>query len=293
MRNISYIHHLFIFGLALYTYSSGECQESPKIIEAEHSIVYSVENRFAGWPANCAATIFQGDEIVVGFIEGGYELQDGHNLAEPYNVWLARSKDGGETWETSNPDKYVGDYGSLPDLQVLEEAINFKDPGFMMRIVGTGYHGAEDPRGHFFYSYDRGVNWKGPYRLNINGLGNQLTKYSLNELTPRTDYVITGENDCMLFLSAREKGVFGTDRLFCIKTMDGGLNFEFTGWVISAFEDEGKTKVPKVNLYEDKTRNPYATECRAVMSSSLKSTDGTLLSAIRRKYIVKGGTDKH
>ena len=30
-----------------------------------------------------------------------------------------------------------------------------------MRIVDTAYHGVNDPRGHFFYSYDAGLSWKG------------------------------------------------------------------------------------------------------------------------------------
>ena len=260
-------------------------------IEAEHVVIYSDDDRFAGWPANASAAIFPDDEILTGFIEGPYELQDGHNLGELYHAWLARSKDGGMTWTTGNPEKYVGDFGDKPELLVLDEPVNFLAPGFVMRVVGTAYHGADDPRGHFFYSLNKGGSWNGPYR--INGMDwSFLNRYGLDELTPRTDYIVTGENECIFFISAREKGEFGTDRLFCIKTDDGGQSFNFLGWVIKPFQKDAPNK-RKVELYENEEKNPYATECRAVMSSSLMLEDGTLLSSIRRKFIIRGGTDKH
>lgn len=262
-------------------------------VDAEHVIVYSGADRFAGWPANCAAEIFPGDELITGFIEGGVDVDDGHNLAEPYTNWLARSNDGGQSWEAWDPEDYVGDFGDQPELMDLSEPMNFRTGDFVMRIVGTGYHGANDPRAHFFYSNDRGKSWKGPFAFNGFDPLEYPGMFNLTELTPRTDYLVTGKHECIVFVSAREEGVFGSDRLFCIKTTDGGQHFEFLGWVIQPYQEKDAKEVRKVDLYDNKERNPYATECRAVMSSSVIMEDGTLLTAIRRKFIVRGGTDRH
>jgi len=65
----------------------------------EHVVVYHEDGRFAGWPANNGFWVFADDEILVGFIEAEYELGKGHNAKEPYLNWLARSKDGGMTFD--------------------------------------------------------------------------------------------------------------------------------------------------------------------------------------------------
>ena len=270
-----------------------EIINAQKKVDAEHVIVYYGKDRFAGWPANCASAIFHGDEMITGFIEGGYELGDGHNLAEPYTNLLARSKDGGHSWQTWDPENYVGDFGDQPELKKLCAPLDFNSGDFMMRIVGTAYHGAKDPRAHFLCSFDRGESWLGPYGFEGFDPSAFLDKYGLTELTPRTDYLVTGKRECIVFISAREIDVFGSDRLFCIQTKDGGQSFDFLSWVIKPFELQDTLRVPKVDLYSNEERNPYATECRAVMSSTVATKDGTLLTAIRRKYIVKGGSDRH
>jgi len=267
--------------------------QAQKKVDAEHVRVYYGKDRFAAWPANCASAIFQGDELVCGFIEGSYALKEGHNLAEPFANWLARSEDGGKSWKTWDPEQYVGDFGDQPALTRLPAAIDFGSSDFMMRIVGTGYHGANDPRAHFLCSYDRGASWHGPYGFTGFDPKEILGSYGLTELTPRTDYLVTGDRECIVFVSAREKDVFGSDRLFCIKTMDGGQSFEFLSWIIKPFEIQDSMHVRKVDLYSKRERNPYATECRAVMPSTVITKDGTLLTAIRRKYIVIGGSDRH
>ena len=261
---------------------------------SEQIIVYAKKGRYAAWPANNGAFIFDGDEILAGFTEGTYELQKGnHNIAKPYFSFLARSKDGGETWQAFDPENFVGDFGDEPEFKVLEAPINFKAPGFVMRIVGTSYHGAEDPRGHFFYSYDKGATWNGPYSFGDMLHHPEIEKYGLGEITPRTDYVVTGKNECLVFLSARLKDKFATDRLFCMKTADGGQTFQFMGWVVKPFLEDEADKSFKVPLYADTSKNPYATQCRAVMSQTFKLKDGKLLSVMRRKYDPKGEQAKN
>jgi hypothetical protein len=284
---------LFFFLLTIPFFTVTPSVNAQEKVNAQHVIVYHGADRFAGWPANNAAAIFPGDEIVVGFIEGAVEVGDGHNLAEGYTNWLARSRDGGLTWSCQDPEGYVGDFGDRPELQKLQKPVNFTKPGFMMRVVGTGYHGATDPRAHFFWSGDRGQTWKGPYAFSGIDLSEGTEAYNLTERTPRTDYIVQGRRECILFFSAREKGVFGSDRLFCIQTTDGGKRFEFLGWVEKPYDPADTSGTRKVNLYDDASRNPFATECRAVMASSLLADDGTIYTAVRRKYIVNGGTDRH
>ena len=263
----------------------------PHIKDVRHVIVYAQKGRFPAWPANNGAFIFDDNKMLVGFSEGPYKLRKGHNIGEPITSWLARSNDGGESWKAYNPEKFVGDFGDMPKLNELEKPIDFQKPGFVMRIVGTSYHGAMDPRGHFFYSYDTGITWNGPY-----GFGDllnhpELKKYDLKELTPRTDYIVTGKNECLLMLSARFKDEFGSDRLFCVKTFDGGQTFHFMGWIVRPYLVKDARDSFKVPLYEDTLKNPYATQCRAVMSQTFKLSDAKLLSVMRRRYTPNSGED--
>ena len=262
--------------------------------DADQIIVYAKENRFAAWPANNGAWLLEGDEILVGFTEAPYVLKKNeHNIGKPMSSWLARSTDGGENWKAFDPEDYVGDFGNQPELKTPEEPIDFKAPGFVMRIVGTAYHGANDPRGHFFYSYDGGISWKGPFSFGDLIHHPEIEKYGLGEITPRTDYIVTGKNECLFFLSARETGKFGTDRLFCIKTKDGGKTFEFMGWIVKPYKKSELAETTLVALYKNEWENPYATECRAVMSQTFKLQNGKLLSVMRRKYIPEEGDPKN
>lgn len=258
---------------------------------AKHSIIYHQLGRFAGWPANSGGCIFDDQEIVVGFTEAAYKLSNSHNSDGPYQSWIARSKDGGSTWSYNDPENFVGDFGKKPDLKKLTSPINFTHPRLMMRFVGDSYHGAEDGTGHFFYSYDKGTSWQGPYNVGDMLQWPEFAGTDLNELTPRTDYIIKNQKECLLFFSARTAGKFGSDRLFCIKTEDGGLSFQFQGWVIPPGTAKGN--FPKVQLFEDDAKNPYAHECRAVMSQSVLLKDGTIVSSIRRKYVTTDKAELH
>lgn len=284
--NMKKLFPVFIVIIMLYG-CSGNQDKSPVISEvenAEHVIVYSQSGRFAGWPANNGIWLFHGNEILVGFTEAEYKLSDSHNAIEPYRSWLARSRDGGITWTCGDPSGYVGDFGDMPELIQVTVPIEFDHPEFALRVVGEGYHGCGDPRGHFFFSLDAGNTWSGPFGFgDLTGFP-ELQKYNLTEITPRTDYIITGKTECLIFMGAREAGVFGSDRLFCIQTTDGGQTFQFRGWVVKPFREDEMEGVVTVNLFDDPARNPFATECRAVMSESLRLPDGRMISVMRRKY---------
>jgi len=229
-------------------------------ISTKHLVVFSNNNKFAGWPANNGVWSWNGQEILVGFTLGDFEEKDGHNIGEKRQSVLARSLDGGETWKLEDPDNFVGDISSR---RLLTEPINFKDPDFALRIEGTGYHGSDDSLGSFFYSMDRGRSWRGPYILNTL---NEVTELTGLEFTPRTDYLIEDSQKCLIFMSVRKPGVFGSDRLFCARTTDGGLTFQFISWVVPPSD-------------------PY----RAVMPASVRCSHHKLVTVVRRREI---GTDR-
>lgn len=228
-----------------------------------HRIVYAEHGRFAGWPANNGVWIWpERDEILVGFTTGDYVVNSGHNIDIPYENYLARSPDGGLTWQVEHPHPYVGSGNSL---QTVPGAIDFAHPDFAMRVIGDAYHGSEEKRGGFVFSYDRGKTWQGPYGFcGLAGSPN-LEKA---EFTPRTDYLIGGSADCLFFLSVRSPAEWGADRTFCACTKDGGLTFKFVAWIVPPSD-------------------PY----RAVMPSTIRCSANKLVSAVRRRNMTGGDDD--
>ena len=146
----------------------------PKVIR--HVTVYSKAGRYGGWPANHGVWSW-GNEIVVGFSAAYYQWigPDRHpyDRSKPEEPYLARSVDGGETWAIEPTPAlvppegmYTGDAGreaSLPNCR----GDRFPQPGFCMTLRMSD---AQKGRSWFFYSYDRGKTWKGPFRLSDAGL---------------------------------------------------------------------------------------------------------------------------
>ncbi len=270
-----------------------------KVENTEHVVVYYEKDKFLGWPANNGSWSADGVNMLVGFTHGDYKLiKDNHNIGGNQKSWLARSTDMGQTWEGYNPDNYVGDFNNKPELQTLENPIDFSHPQFAMRLVGTSYHGAYDERGHFFYSYDAGKTWSGPYRLGVDNIREwpELKNTTLSddiELTPRTDYVVNGKDECLVIMSVRPKGEFATDRLFCMRTVDGGLTFKFVSWVVPPYDETKDDLSLKVKLEEDDAQNPHPNQCRAVMSQTIKLENGKLISSMRRRYKAHNWVDAY
>ena len=203
--------------------------------KVKHVKVYYEEGMFGGWPANHGVWNW-GDEILVGFSKGQYKDlgPDRHNFDKenPELHVLARSLDGGETWTVEDPgaldgDLVVPDNGSYhglirKDIKAPEpipaQQINFTHPNLALTVRMTDHNGAESL---IWHSYDRGKDWTGPFTL---------PNFGTPGIGARTDYIIDGKNECMLFLTAakdnRKEG-----RVMCVKTTDGGINWKFVSWI--------------------------------------------------------------
>lgn len=197
-------------------------------VPVEHVKIYHVPGRFAGWPANHGIWSW-GDEILVGF-SAGYHKDLGptrHNIDHdrPEEHLLARSKDGGKSWTIENPAKQgvlVGTRGmrhgtvppdaTEPEPVACPGGIDFSHPDFAMTCRMAGVQMGVS---RFYYSYDRGHSWKGPFLLPLFGQPG---------IAARTDYVVDGPRECMLFLTASKRNE-REGRPICVRTTDGGKSW--------------------------------------------------------------------
>lgn len=200
----------------------------------QHVVVFGREGRFGGWPANHGMWIW-GNEILVGFSTGLHKDlgEERHNIdrEKPEHHVLARSLDGGETWSMEHPN----DEGMLvnkggmrhgitdpahdePDPVPIAEPIDFTHPDFCMTMRFHDIHGGN---ARLYYSYDRGHNWKGPF---------VLPNFGQPGVMARTDYIVNGPRSCHVFLTCSKRNK-KEGRVFCGRTTDGGLNWEFLSFV--------------------------------------------------------------
>ncbi len=236
--------HLVIMLVSIFLTANFYGQKLQK--KVKHVKVYYEEGMFGGWPANHGIWNW-GNEILVGFSKGNYKDlgPDRHNFDKEnpeYHV-LARSIDGGETWKLEDPgagdgDLVVPDNGSYhglirKDVKVPEpipaEQIDFTHPDLAFTIRMTDHNGAAS---RIWYSYDRGKDWRGPF---------SLPNFGTPGIGARTDYIIDGKKECMLFLTAaKNNGREG--RVMCVKTTDGGKTWDFVSWI--GPEPEGFSIMP-------------------------------------------------
>jgi hypothetical protein len=213
---------------------------------AKHVVVHGGPKIFCAWPANNGLWSW-GNEIIVGFAEREFQEKEGHNYAsrDSTRSLLARSMDGGETWKTEDPDNFVGDGGETSGPPA---GMDFAHPDFAMRIK-------KEPE-QFWYSHDRGHTWKGPHNF---GELMKHPKLKQKEFTARTDYIVDGPDDCLIFLSATP-GQSGRDVTFTARTTNAGKSFDFVSWIV-----------------------PPTDPHRGVMPTTVRCSDTKLVTAIRRR----------
>ena len=238
-------------------------------MQKEHVIVYREAGKFAGWPANYGMWNW-GDEIVVSFTQCTHMAHAGfHARTEelPAYPLQSRSLDGGRTWETiRTPAPSPGDRGfsadehMVPDLWVARAielgleplprpspgGTDFTHPDFALMCARTGLGGGT--LAWFYTSTDRAHTWQGPFSLPM---------FGQTGIEARTDCIVNGPADCMLFMAAaRQNGDEGAGVLMA-RTTDGGKTFSMVSWVGTSDTDH------------------------MIMPSSVRLDANTILTAIR------------
>ena len=237
------------------------CKNHTENIEKEiqndirHGIVYFEEGHFAGWPANHGIWSWD-NEILVGFVEASHEEKTGHTYdRSTARDKYARSRDGGLTWVIE--DAYEkGQTGwrynnQLPDDKAespadLEVSIDFEHPDLALTFLrATNQTGPS----HFYYSYDRGNSWNGPY---------EIPGFGTRGIITRTDYIIDGKDELMAFLTVA-KSDDREGRIINVRTIDGGINWEKVSWI-----------GPEPERFD-------------IMSSSVRLSDSDIITTIRTR----------
>jgi hypothetical protein len=230
----------------------------PSATVIKNVIVYRVSGRYGGWPANHGIWRW-GNEILVGF-EAGYFKYNDHTHSidwdRPAEHLLARSLDGGETWSIEHPLSLRAPDG-LKQANVPTEpggkqvvdcpgGINFTDPNFVFTARMGDVHAGPS---RFYYSYDRGRTWEGPFRV---------PDFGQKGIAARTDYLVNGPHDLTMFLTAaKANGKEG--RIICVRTSDGAKT-----WKMISFVDP---EPPESDM--------------AIMPSSVRLSPQVILTAIR------------
>jgi len=134
-------------------------------------------------------------------------------------------------------------------MRACPGGIDFTHPDFALTLRMTDID-AQSPS-KFYYSNDRGHTWEGPFLL---------PNVGVNGIAARTDYIVDGKHECLLFQTAgKSDGSEG--RPFCMRTIDGGKTWEFLSWIMPEPEGFG------------------------IMPSTVRLSENTLVTTIRRREI--------
>lgn len=203
--------------LVCLAFAFASASDAPR--NARHITVYKEAGRFGGWPANNGAWSWD-NEILVGFGSAYFKLNtpDRHqyDYARPKEPRVARSLDGGETWTIEAPRSLLPpEQGGNAETE-LDQPMDFMHPHFAMTLRLTDANTSR-----LWYSIDRGKTWRGPYRFPMLGQSGVMA---------RTDYIVNSSREALIFLTAtKSNGKEG--RVFCARTTDGGVHWEFVSFV--------------------------------------------------------------
>jgi len=251
-------------GLLLFCGVTLSIAAPPSIEGVRNVVVYREAGRYGGWPANHGIWIW-GNEILVGFERGYFKYSGSRHSIDwdrPAEHVLARSLDGGETWTFEHPPSLrpppnvlVANVHTEPggkDVVDCPGEIDFTNPNFAFTVrmedVDVG-------PSRFYYSYDRGKNWSGPFRV---------PNFGQKGIAARTDYLINGKHDLTMFLTAaKSNGKEG--RVICVRTQDGGKSWRMVSFVGS---------------------EPGADDM-AIMPSSIRLSPQVILTSIRHTHWIE------
>ncbi|MEX1013975.1 MAG: hypothetical protein WDZ80_02335, partial [Candidatus Paceibacterota bacterium] len=222
-----YLHKTFylaaVISFFLFGWNNIEVFNNVQDAGIENEVVYFEEGKFAAWPANGGMWIWD-NEILICFTvaDHDYSVKSGHTYNESTSRnMFARSLDGGKSWIIEDAykqgvtgkamDHQIGDNAVIP--KDLEKPIDFRNPNFALLFQRETNRSGPT---HFYYTYDRGKSWYGPYIFpHLDSAG----------ITNRTDYFVESKNELSAMLS------IGHGRTAYAQTKDGGLNWELTSYV--------------------------------------------------------------
>jgi hypothetical protein len=236
---------------------SGDCGKSRGSVTQDRwktsRTVASEPGRFKGWPANGGMWGW-GDEMVVMYGDGTLDPSNprGHAIdrSQPLYVEQARTLDGGRTWHPEprvitkpGPPGYPWSGLDGPTISDLTEPVDFRHPDLALHFRAADYtYGAS----YWYYSYNRARTWQGPFRLPLFGLAT---------VNARTDYIVNGPHDAMVFLSGsateeRPSDAQGFDgsRTFMVRTSDGGVTWQFVANTSRVASGGGEGGVKNANM---------------------------------------------
>jgi hypothetical protein len=224
---------------------------------ATHVRVYGETGKYGGWPANWGMWNW-GNEILVGYTQANHLDTTGHTYDVKSSIAkFSRSKDGGKTWVQEDAfekgitgytwEHTIGKVGS----KALKEKIDFQHKDFAMTFR---MHEALYGPSSFYYTYNRGQNWVGPFTFDIAFSGPKP-----EGMVSRTDYIVEGKHQMTAFVTVGFKNGEDTNwrQVACVETKDGGITWTQKSWI-------GESGI------------------NSIMPSSMRLEKNTLLSIIRR-----------
>lgn len=226
-RGLLFIPFLLVIVLLMCSFYHQPEKNNNIDINIQHGIVYYEDSIFSGWPANHGIWTW-GDEILVGFVRARHMEKSGHTYDQKTSRdCYARSFNSGNCWKIEgafdNGQKGWRYNNQLSDsLSVspyaLTESIDFLHPDFAITFQReTNNIGPS----HFYYTYNRGMNWIGPFMISNMGT---------NGIATRTDYIIDDHRTLTAFFTvAKTNNREG--RVLCVRTSDGGITWEKVAWV--------------------------------------------------------------